>query len=350
MWGGELGGGERDFADASEFAGDGDFVDGVFGEGDADGVADAVGEEASDADGAFDAAVIAVTGFGDAEVEGVVPVGSELVELSGKEAVGADHDLWVAGFHGEDEVMEGFVASDASELEGAFDHTFWGIAVAVHDAIGEGAVVGADAEGDAAFFALADEGDESFADAVEFECVFGVGVFADVELFLIGVVTGVDADFFDPFCGFCGGFGLEVDIGDEGHGDAEVTEAGGDVLEVCGVFDGWSGDANDFAACVDEVACLLDAGLGVHGVAGEHGLDADGVISADGDVPDAHDAGGATEGGDEGDLGERGGAWRGHFDGAELGWDGEGLEDSAGAVWAGLSLRRKKSVTSKKVR
>ena len=61
--------------EADEGAGDGDFVDAVLGERDADGVADAVGEERADADGALDAAVLAVAGLGDAEVERVIPVG-----------------------------------------------------------------------------------------------------------------------------------------------------------------------------------------------------------------------------------------------------------------------------------
>jgi hypothetical protein len=56
-----------------EGPGHGDLVNGVLGEADADRVADAVAEERTDPDGALDAPVLAVAGFGHAEVDGVVP-------------------------------------------------------------------------------------------------------------------------------------------------------------------------------------------------------------------------------------------------------------------------------------
>ncbi len=57
-------GGEGD-----ERARDGNLVHAVLSERDADGIADAVGQERADADGALDAAVLAVAGFRDAEVQ-----------------------------------------------------------------------------------------------------------------------------------------------------------------------------------------------------------------------------------------------------------------------------------------
>ncbi|MEY5016372.1 MAG: hypothetical protein RIS92_2730 [Verrucomicrobiota bacterium] len=215
---------EREFSDAGEFAGDGDFVNGILGERHADGVADSVREQAANADGAFDPSVVAVSCFGDAEVEWIVPVVAELVEARCEQAVCADHDLWITGFHGEHEVVEAFVASNPSKLEGAFHHAFGGIAVPVHDSVGQRAVVGADAKGDSAFFALANEWDEALANAIEFQSVLSVGVFTDVELLFVSVVTGVNANFFDPLRRFCSGFRFEMNIRNEGHGDAEVAE------------------------------------------------------------------------------------------------------------------------------
>ena len=52
----------------------GNFVHAVFRERNADGVADAVGQQRADADGALDAAILAVAGFGDAEVNRVIPI------------------------------------------------------------------------------------------------------------------------------------------------------------------------------------------------------------------------------------------------------------------------------------
>ena len=78
-----------------EVGADGDFAGAVFGEGDADGVAEAVAEEGADADGGFDAAVFAFASFGDAEVDGIIPVGAFLLEARDKEAVALDHHLGV---------------------------------------------------------------------------------------------------------------------------------------------------------------------------------------------------------------------------------------------------------------
>ena len=73
--------GERD-----ERARDGNFVHAVLGERDADGVADAVGQQRADADGALDAAVLAVARLGHAEVQRVIPVGPELEQPRGEHA------------------------------------------------------------------------------------------------------------------------------------------------------------------------------------------------------------------------------------------------------------------------
>ncbi len=184
---------------------------------------------------------------------GVVPIGAFGVEACDEEAVGFYHDLGVGGLHGEEEVVVVVVAGDACEFEGAFAHAEGGIAVAVHDAVGEGAVVGSDAHGAVEIFAEEDEGCEFLADAVEFLFVLGVCVFADFEFFLIGVVAGVDANFFDPFGGFEGGVGFEVDVGDEGCFAACGADFAGNVFEVGGVDFGLCGDADDFAAGVGEL-------------------------------------------------------------------------------------------------
>ena len=149
--------------------------------------------------------------------------------------------------------MIAVIAGDAGEFEGAFDHSEWGIAVAIHDAIAQRPVIGADAHGDAARLAEADERAETFADAIEFRGVLVVRILDDFEFFGIGVVTWIDAHFFDPLSGFHGGFGFKVDIGDERDGAAVVAQAGGDGFEIGSVFDGGSGDADDFASDGDEV-------------------------------------------------------------------------------------------------
>ena len=115
----------------------------------------------------------------------------------------------------------------------------------------------------------------------QFGVVFVVGVFLDGEFLFVGVIAGIDADDFDPFDGFHGGVGLEMDVGDDGDVAVLRAQFADDVLEIRGVFDGGRGDADELAADGDEFERLLDAFGGVHGVAGQHGLFHDGMIAAD---------------------------------------------------------------------
>ena len=71
-------------------------------------------------------------------------------------------------------------------------------------------------------------------------------------------------------------------------------QLGLDVLEIGRVLDRRRGDADDFAADLDEVEGLLDAFARVHGVAGEHRLDADRVGAANADFADLDLAGKAA--------------------------------------------------------
>ncbi len=187
--------------------------------------------------------------------------------------------------------MVAVLAGDAGEFNGAFDHAGGRVAEAVHDAVGERAVVGADAHGDLSRLAEIDEGFEGLVDAGEFLVVLVVGVFADGELLFVGEVAGVDAHFVDPLGGFHGGVGLEVDVGDDGDVATGGEEFGLDGLEVGSVLDRGCGDADEFAADLDQVEGLLDALAGVHGVAGEHRLDADRVGAANADFAHFHLAG-----------------------------------------------------------
>ncbi len=249
-------------------------------------------KEGADADGAFDAAILAVAGLCDAEVDGVIPIRAQFVQAGDQEAVGVDHHLRIAGLHREDEGVVIHLAGDAGELEGALDHAERRVAVTVHDAVGEGAVVGADAHGDAALLAKGDQRGKPLADAGKLGEVLLVGILDDLEFFRVGVVAGIDADFLDPARGFQGGLGLEMDVGDDGDLAALGAEAPDDVPQIGGILDRGGGDADDLAAYFHKGERLADAGLGVHGVAGQHGLEPDGMGSADANVPDHHLTGG----------------------------------------------------------
>lgn len=267
-----------------ERLGHGDLVDGVFGEGDADGVADTVGEEGADADGGFDASVLAIACFGDSEVDGIIPIRAFSIEPCHEEAVGLDHDFGVGGFHGENEVVVIVFPGDAGELEGAFAHTKGGIAIAVHDPIRKGAVVGSDAHGASEILAEKNQRGELLTDALEFLLVLGIRVFADFEFLFIRIVAGIDADFLDPYCGLHGGVGFEMDIRHQRHWATGGTHLTGDVFQVRGVDFGLGGDADDFTTGPRECQNLSDTGRGIAGVRGDHRLDTDRVVATDSDM------------------------------------------------------------------
>src|SRR6202012_665514 len=118
----------------------GDLEFGVFRQGDADGVTDAIFQEGADADGRFDPPVFAISGFGDAEVQGVT--GAEFFRhIADQQAVGLDHDQRVAGFHAEDNIVITLTAGHAQEFHGAFHHAHRRISIAAHDTVTEGTVI-----------------------------------------------------------------------------------------------------------------------------------------------------------------------------------------------------------------
>ena len=103
------------------------------------------------------------------------------------------------------------------KLKRALHHAQRRVAVAVHDAVAERAVVGADTQCAVARFAFLDERRELGLDASQLVGVLLVGVFADIEFFGVGVVAGVDAHHLAPFHRFKSGVRLEVNVGDHRH-------------------------------------------------------------------------------------------------------------------------------------
>src|SRR5437868_3738149 len=145
-------------------------------------------------------------------------------------------------------------------------------------------MIGADAHRAPEFFAEQNERCEFLLDSLQLGGVGVVGVFLDCEFFGIGVIARIDADLFDPFGGFEGGFGFEMNVGDDGDEAIAAAKIADNILEVRGVLYGRGGDSDDLAADSDKVERLLDAGRGIHRVAGEHRLRDDGMRAADDDA------------------------------------------------------------------
>ena len=183
------------------------------------------------------------------------------------------------------------ITRDAGELQRAFHHAERCVAVAVHDAIRERPVVGADAHHPTTILAKLHQRRKFLANAFEFLLILSIGVLADFELLLVGVVSRVHADFLDPLGGFERGIRLEVNVGHQRHFATGGADFACDVFEVCGVDPRLGGDPHNFAASLGECEHLGDAGGRVAGVGGDHRLHADRIQATEADISDLHLAG-----------------------------------------------------------
>ncbi len=278
-----------------EGAGHGDFVDGVFGEGDAQRVAKPVDEQGADADGALDSAIFAVARLGHSEVKWVGTMGG--VHALDEQAIGLDDDLRVARFHREHDVVVTVAFANADELQRALDHAQRRVSVAVHDALGERAVVGADAQGSAQLFATADQRRNGFVQALELPCVLGIRVLMCARVFLVGVVARIDADFLNVFDRLHRGLRHEMNVGDERDvGKTGGGELGADLSQSLGGGDVGGGYADDFATDLGEGDGLADRRRDIQRVAGGHRLHPDRVGAADADGANFYLNRGSTDG------------------------------------------------------
>ena len=115
----------------------------------ADRVAQAVVQQCADAHGGFDTTILAQPSLGDTEMQRV-RIDAFLVHARDQQSIGLNHHLGVGCLHRKHDVVVVVLARDANELQRGLDHARRRIAVAVHDAVRQRAVVGADAHGDAA--------------------------------------------------------------------------------------------------------------------------------------------------------------------------------------------------------
>ena len=162
-----------------QLACDGQFRFGSFAKRNANGIADAVAQQRTDAYGTFDAPVFAVARFGHAQMEWVVhPFG---IHRAYQQADCFDHDYRVGCFDGDDHVVELLVPADTQKLHARGNHPFGRITVAAHDAVGQRAVINADANGCPVLSADGKERDKAVAYLLDFGGILLVGVSQLVE-------------------------------------------------------------------------------------------------------------------------------------------------------------------------
>src|SRR5262249_8000510 len=154
--------------------------------------ADAVLEQRADADRALHASVEPVAGLGDADVERIRGHAARAGrEPRREQAIRVDRDLRIARLHAEHDVAEALVLAYVEELERALDHAERRVTEAVQDAVGERAVVGADAERAAELPQALHQRTEALLHAFDLGGVLGVAVLPLLEALLVGVVARV---------------------------------------------------------------------------------------------------------------------------------------------------------------
>ena len=183
--------------------------------------------------------------------------------------------------------MEAVALADADEFQRALDHAQRRVAVAVHQAVGERAVVGADAQRAAQFLRALDQRGKRVVQALQLGFVFVVRVFLDGEFFLVGVIARVDAHLLDVLDGLHRGGGQKVDVGDQRQlppprgGDLRA-----DFLERARGLLVRRGDADDFAAGLGQAEGLAHRRSHVLRQRSRHRLHPQRIRAADADDAD----------------------------------------------------------------
>ena len=203
------------------------------------------------------------------------------VQLGDEQAVGLHHHLRVASLHADDDLVVVLGLADTQKLQRRLHHAQRRIAVAAQDAVGEGAVVGADAHSRAVLLADAHQRRELGPDPLQLGLVGSVGVVDLLELLLVGVVAGVDADLLHDAGGQLGGVRGEVDIGHQRRIVAPCPQPVFDGLQGLRLLQAGGRDADQLAACLDHADRLGDGAFDVHRIHRRHALDTDGVLAAD---------------------------------------------------------------------
>ena len=99
-------------------------------------------------------------------------------------------------FHAEYYLMIIFITCYSQKFHRTFYHADRRVAIAAHDAVAQRAVVGANAHGCAILFTNLYKRRKALANAVYFGSIFAVGIFYEVKLLFVDIVTRVYAHFF----------------------------------------------------------------------------------------------------------------------------------------------------------
>ena len=116
-----------------QFSCHGKFCLGCFGQGNSDGIAQAVFQQCSDSNRAFDSAVFSISRFGNTQVKRIIH--AFCIHASDKKAVGLDHDLRIGGLHADHDFVVVMFSANSEKFQGTFHHARGSVSVAAENAI-----------------------------------------------------------------------------------------------------------------------------------------------------------------------------------------------------------------------
>ena len=127
-------------------------------------------------------------------------------------------------------------------------------------------------------FADAHQRHKTFADALNFFRIFGIGIFQLFKFFLVYIVTRIDPYFFhDAGCNFCR-IGGEVNIRHQRRMISLPAQSIPDGLQIFGFFFRRGGDAHQLGSRFNAANALSNCCIGIHCIGGGHGLNAHRVM------------------------------------------------------------------------
>ena len=250
----------------------------------ADGVADALGQQCANAYSTLDAAVLTFAGLGDTQVQRIVHILA--VHLLDQQPYRLHHHDGVAGFDGDDHVVEPLALADTQELQTALHDAGRCVAVARHDTIRQRAVVHTDADGGVVLLTDVEKRYKPLINFPQFGLILLVGIFQLFERTCrIDIVSRVHAHLLAIAGCHIGDVRIEMHVGDQWCCVAVGFQALRDMLHVHGLACALSGEPHQFSASIDDSLRLTDTRLGVVGVGSGHRLDADGMAAANHYLP-----------------------------------------------------------------
>ena len=173
------------------------------------------------------------------------------------------------------------VYTDAQELHARFYHALGCVAVARHDAVGQRAVVHADADGRVVLLTDVQEGDKAVAYLLQLLRIFLVGILQVLEgTGSVYVVTGVDAYLLGIESGHVGHARIEVYIGHQRRHIAVAAQGSIDVAKVFGFLHALCREPHVFTARIGYTFGLSYAGIGILGSGIGHALYADRIVAS----------------------------------------------------------------------